>query len=133
MRLENPKMKETFAYKRFNKRFCDLNENEKSEYFRLSKKISRENNPEKTKEYAILWYQKHRTSYKEYHQRRRTANPEIYKQYNVKYRNKIRGCKAWENTIAFKVFGKRRKDMDPEEFKEYHKYVMENKSNLKNL
>lgn len=134
MKLENPKTNETFAYKMFGKRFCELNEFEKKQYLNMAKNRSREKYGKNVEgEYHLKYFKEHKEHLYELRRKWVNSNANKMAEYSKKSRTKKRGCDAGEDTVAFKVFGKRLRDMDDNEKKKYYAYLKRIKYQNKNV
>lgn len=105
---------ESFCEQVFGKKFSQLSPEEKKEFLKLQKRLSRngtiKRNPKKTAEEK-----------REYHRMYYHAHKEQKKTTNRRYYEKTIGRKAFDWTLSVKLFGKRWKDLSPEERKNYNR------------
>ena len=121
MRISNPKVKETFAYKYFGKPYNFLTPLEKKEYYRLRKAAERKNNPEKRireNEYAKEYFAKNKDKIRELQRNWVNRNRDKINKKNKEIR-KLKGIRPQEESLPRKMFGKRITELDINEFREY--------------
>ena len=112
------KYHQSFCFKYFGKRCKELTEEEKKEFNRLQKSISRKNNPKQDKIYYENNKEKCLALCKKWKEENKDKVKELRDKYSIIRKTKIyeeRGYGPYEGTKSFKYFGKRFKDLTRKE------------------
>lgn len=103
----------------FGKRFRDLNENEKKEYWRLTKTRSRNLDP-KSKEKAKAYYELNKEKINEQTRDWYKNNKDKARENRKKYNEKVRGGKPFCDSLTRQMFGCKYTEMTEEQKKLYN-------------
>lgn len=107
-----------FCFERFGKKYRELTPEEKTEYNRLRKRVSRENNPEKDRIYYLHNKEKYVLATKKWKEKHPERHKELVKKCSMLRWERVykeRGYGAFEGSKIFRTYGKRFKDMTIEE------------------
>lgn len=123
--MENKENKISFCEKMFGKRFRDLTQEEKKEFLRVQKRLSRTGvTTRKSRDWSNLSPEEAKDAIKQYH---RDYCREYYRTHiaqrratNKKYRDVHRGAQPFSWTLSMKLFGKQRAELTEEERKFYN-------------
>ena len=124
--------KKSFAFVTFGKRHKDLNEDERKEFEKLQKRISRsrKNKKKKEREYARKYYYKNRKRVLENSKRWREKNKDRIRQERFELREK-EGYKIQRKSFVRILFNKKLSELNKEERREYVRTIAYlNKNNI---